>query len=50
MNTTRDHSLSILTVVLWAAVIITLLLDAAAPQLDRFCVRYASTVEACRRL
>jgi hypothetical protein len=50
MNTmSRDNTLSVITVVLWALVLVALLFDAAAPQLDRFCAKYAPVVEACRR-
>jgi hypothetical protein len=50
MNTmSRDSTLSVITVILWALVLVTLLFDAAAPQLDRFCQKYAPVVEACRR-
>lgn len=52
MNNTvaRDNALSILTVILWAAVLVTALFDAGAPQLERFCRKYAPVVEACRKL
>ena len=49
MNSIFRTALSALTVILWVLVLITLLFDSAAPQLDRFCARYAPVVEACRR-
>ena len=45
----RDNALSVITVFIWALVLAALLFDAAAPQLDRFCAKYAPVVEACRR-
>ncbi len=50
MNTMSRDNLSVITVVLWALVLVALLFDAAAPQLDRFCARYAPAVEACRKI
>ena len=38
-----------ITVLLWAALLITLALRAAAPLAERFCLQHQQVVEACRR-
>lgn len=49
-SSNSNNLISILTVVVWGAVLAAALFDAASPQLERYCRRYAPIVEACRRL